>query len=139
MKKLSCHSCGSTLNTDTLSSKYAVIHCSHCGSAYDASNLDRRDRLHPLTERIDLSYAKPERIKVSNRPNETAYSWRAYRPVTSVITIAINSAVIFGLPNTYLREYLTDFPIIDEYFFWFFVPIVGWTAGAAFLIATELG
>lgn len=109
MKRLSCCSCGSTLNTESLNPEFAVIHCSHCGSLYDASTLERNTYATDSNSEIEARYPRPENIRVNRGSNQVGFSWRAHHPVTSLGSLLINFLVFGHLSQTLLPKYLDGF------------------------------
>lgn len=109
MKRLSCRSCGSNLNTDTFDPKYAVVNCSHCGTTYDASGLKHNpsDEGHDKVDRG--SYPRPENIDLKRNADGVTYSWRAHSLIASLVSILFIAFVAGKITETFLPKYIDGF------------------------------
>ena len=139
MKRLSCHSCGSNLNTDTFNPKYAVVNCSHCGTTYDASGLKRDVSDERPVKEGRGSYPRPENIDLKNDAEGITYSWRAHSPIASLVSILFIAFVIGKITEIFLPKYIdgfswhggnpAEFGIIN----WVLIAILCWITGVFLL------
>jgi len=139
MKRISCRSCGSSLNVETLNPKYAVVNCSHCGSMYDASGLKRDTSDVSPESSVRTSYPKPENIKLRKDSKGIKYSWRAYNPIASILSVLIHIFILSKLSETFLPKFIdgfswhggnpAEFGIIN----WVLVAAASWITGVFLL------
>ena len=109
MKKLSCQSCGSNLNTESLDPKYAVVNCSHCGATYDASSLKRNATESHSEKDAGASYPRPENIKLKKNTEEIAYSWRAHHLSFAIVSMVIHVFLLSKISAKILPKYIDGF------------------------------